>query len=165
MSAPTASRRRLLLAALLFGAAWPAFAEAQQCRGAGSWRRIDSISPANLIFSSPAIVDYDSQGIVYGSLVTITVTSQRQGSTPLPWTLCVGAETPTLGTSQGATKPLSDLQIDPGGGNWLPVTAGDQQISAGDGNTVVQLRVRVRLSWDDDPPGSFGTLLRFTVGS
>ncbi len=164
MSARAASVRRWLLAALLIGAALPAHAAAQQpCRGAGAWR-VASVAPANISFSTPTALDYDRQGIEYAAIVTVNVTSSRRG-TPLVWTLCVNADTPDLGSSEGFTKPLSDLQIELLDGNWRPLTSTQQQILTGSGDAVVQMRVRFRLSWDTDPPGNFGTILRVTVGS
>ncbi len=164
MSHRAAPVRRWLCAALCFGAALPAHAAAQQCTGAGNWRTIGGVSPPIVTFSTPTTIDYDAQGIVYGAIVTVSVTSMRQGSIPLPWSLCVNADTPTLGSSQGVTKPLSDLQIEMPGGTWLPLTTMQQLLRTGNGNATVQFSLRIRLSWDADPPGSFGTLLRFTLG-
>lgn len=156
--------RRWLYAALLIMAALPAHTAAQQCRGAGNWRGV-AVSPTDITFSTPTIADFDSQGIIYASLVTLNVRSARQGTVPMAWSLCVNADTPALGSSQGVVKPLSDLQIDLMDGAWRPVTTSEQRIMTGNGDTVVQLRLRISLSWEDDRPGSFGTVLRFTVGN
>lgn len=164
MRARTASVRRWLLAALLVGAALPAHAAAQQCNNGGTWRAA-SVNPASVTFSTPTVVDFDNQGIVYGTTVTVNVSSAFLWFIPLPWSLCLNAETPNLGSSQGVTKPLSDLQFELLDGNWRPVTTSQLRIRTGNGNSTVQMRLRIRLSWDADPPGSFGTLLRFTVGA
>ena len=163
MSVRTASVRNCLLAALLIGVTLPAHAAAQQCTGAGAWRAA-SVAPANISFSTPTILDYDRQGIEYGAIVTVNVTSSRRG-TPLVWSLCVNADTPDLGSAQGVTKPLSDLQIELMDGSWRPITSTQQRLRTGNGDSIVQMRVRFRLSWDADPPGNFGTTVRFTVGS
>lgn len=163
MSLRTASVRRWLLAALFVGAVLPAHAAAQQCTNGGVFRGA-SVNPTNIHFSTPTVVDFDNQGIVYGSVVTVNVTSSLW-IFPLSWSLCINADTPNLGTSQGVTKPLSDLQVELLDGNWRPVTTSQQRIRTGNGNSTVQMRVRMRLSWDADPPGSFSTVLRFTVGS
>lgn len=162
MSLRTATLRRWLMGALIIGAAWPAHVEAQQC-STGALRSA-SVNPASIHFSTPTIVDYDAQGIVYASVVTVNITSSLW-IFPLSWSLCVNADTPNLGSSFGVTKPLSDLQIELLDGNWRPITTSQQRLRTGNGNATVQFRVRIRLSWDADPPGAFGTVLRFTVGS
>ncbi|NLG61665.1 MAG: hypothetical protein GX539_05425 [Candidatus Cloacimonetes bacterium] len=154
--------RRWAVAALVAATALPAHASAQQCSAAVL--RDASISPASIAFSTPTVVDFDNQGIVYGSVVTVNITSSLW-ILPLSWSLCVNADTPNLGSSQGVSKPLTDLQVELMDGNWRPITSTQQRLRTGNGNATVQLRVRMRLSWDADPPGTFGTVLRFTVGS
>src|SRR5690606_18417236 len=85
-------------------------------------------SPASIAFSTPTVVDFDNQGIVYGSVVTVNITSSLW-ILPLSWSLCVNADTPNLGSSQGVTKPLSDLQVELMDGNWRPITSTQQRLA------------------------------------
>lgn len=149
---------RLLLGALLAGVLLPLRVSAQQCAQDPS--RGVSVNPALISFSTPTFVDFDNGFILYQTTVTLNVTA-NQGNNP--WRLCVASQQADLGTANGVTKPISDLQFQYAGGAWTPLSVSPQIVHQDRGNMAVQLNLRMLLSWTADPTGSFGTVLEFTV--
>lgn len=150
--------RRWLFVALLMGAALPAHASAQSCNLL--WFTTASVNPAMISFSTPTFVDFDNGSIVYQSTVTVNV-SVWFGNRG--WDLCMQTLSPDLGTNSGTTKPVADLEWRTSGGAWTPASSTPQIIGSGRGDGIVRLDLRMRLSWDADPPGDYGTNLQFTV--
>lgn len=153
------SMHRLLLGALLFGALLPLRASAQQCTQSAGLGV--TVSPALINFSTPTFVDFDNGSILYQTTVTLTVSGQTQGNKP--WTLCVASQQPDLGSADGVTKPIGDLQVQVAGGAWVPLSVVPQSILKDRGNGPQQINLRILLSWAADPVGSFGTVILFTV--
>ncbi|MGH7444654.1 MAG: hypothetical protein ACREKM_07245 [Longimicrobiales bacterium] len=150
--------RRWVFAALLVGAALPAHAVAQLCTS--PLFSTVSVSPPMISFSTPTFVDFDNGAIIYQTTATVNV---NLGSGNRPWDMCVQTLSPDLGTSSGVTKPVTELEWQTGGGAWMPASFTPQLIGSGRGDGLVQFNLRMRLSWDADPPGTYGTILQFTV--
>lgn len=151
---------RLLLGALVVGALLPLRVSAQQC--AQDPASAVAVNPALINFSTPTFVDFDNGFILYQTTVTLNVTTaQKQGNKP--WRLCVVSQQPDLGSASGVTKPISDLQYQYAGGAWTPLSMTPQLVAQERGNMLVQVQLRMLLSWTADPVGSFGTVLEFTV--
>lgn len=150
---------RLLLGVLLFGALLPLRASAQQC--AQNANLGVTVNPALINFSTPTFVDFDNGSILYQTTVTLTISGQTQGNKP--WTLCVASQQPDLGSASGVTKPIEDLQIQVAGGAWMPLSVVPQLVLKDRGTGPQQVNLRILLSWADDPVGSFGTVILFTV--
>lgn len=144
-------------AALLAGAALatPAVAQCTPLRNNADL----AISVPMLTFDTPTYIDFDNGAIVYQQTVTLSV--QAPGNRP--WTVCVSSDVPDLGTVDGFTKPLADLQWQAGSGPWTPVSLVPQPLTTERGDRTIQVRVRMMLTWGADPPGSFGTMVNFTV--
>jgi hypothetical protein len=152
-------RARLLLAAVLLpGALLPLRVHGQCVVQDGTTA---AVSPAMISFGTPTIVDFDNGGIVYASTVRIDVDGRGNRA----WGLCIASLAPDLGTAGGVTKPVGDLEWQAPGGSWMPLTLAPQLIFSDRGDRSVVLNVRVRLSWDADVPGTFGTTVQFVVAS
>lgn len=143
--------------ALVLGAALPVHAIAQ-CTPIRNNADL-AISVPIVSFDEPTYVDFDNGAIVYQETVTLSV----QASGNRPWTVCISSDVPDLGTVDGFTKPLADLQWQAGGGPWMPVSVVPQALFTDRGSRSVQVRVRMVLTWGADPPGSFGTTVNFVV--
>lgn len=152
--------RRWLFAALLLGAALPGHAAAQAC--SGQWFSSASVNPAVIAFSTPTFVHFDNGAIVYQTTVSVNVNVIFNF---LPWRLCMQTLSPDLGTHDAVTKPVADLEWQTSGGAWTPASFTPLTVATGRGDDVVQFNLRIRLSWDADPPGDYGTNLRFTISS
>ncbi len=149
---------RLAAAALLLGVLLPLRVQAQCTPTSGASA---AVSPALIAFTTPTIVDFDGGAIVYQSTVTVSVSGRGNRA----WNLCLGALTPDLGMQGDVTKPLADFEWRVAGGGWTPLTFAPQVVSSDRGSRTIVLTVRMRLSWDMDPPGTYVTTLQFTVGS
>ncbi len=81
--------------------------------------------------------------------------------------LLITAALPAHVAAQHATitEAISDLEFRTGSGAWTPVSFAPQSVASGWGNSAVQFTMRMRLDWDADPPGTYGTNLRFTITS
>ena len=156
----TSRLRFVCIALLLLGSALaPAGVHAQCIPGS---RIAASSAPALASFATPTFVNFDNGFIVYQTTVSVVVTPE-QGKA---WDLCVRSNSANLGSSQGYTKPVGDLEWQYAGGAWTPLSTAPQQIV---GNQkfaqTVSINIRMRLSWTADPPGTFGTDLIFIANN
>ncbi|HSH46192.1 MAG TPA: hypothetical protein VK966_10065 [Longimicrobiales bacterium] len=144
------SNRGMALLAGLIMALMPAAAVAQQGR-----LRV-TLAPTAVAFPTPAMADFDAGWIEHPG-ITVTITS-RPGHAD--WELRLHAPDPGLGVYG---KPLSDLQWRVQGGAWQPLSQLDALVAQGVGDTDLVLEFRMRLDWETDIPGSYGTGLTFSL--
>ena len=133
----------------------PSLLLAQACDGGGNYRL--RVTPGAVSITTPEIQDLDA-----GQTVTraVRIRVQPRGRANRDWEVCIRSRDATLG---GQAKPISDVEWQvPGSGSWQPLSTFDRLVQAGRGNARIDLLLRVRVDWADDP-ADYGTLLTFSA--
>ena len=145
----------LVVLSLLWGTARPLPAQAP-CGGGGDYQL--GVNPAAVSIAIPEIQDLDA-GQTLTQSVRIRVQPRGRGNRD--WKLCIRSQDVTLG---GQSKPVTDVEWQlQGSGTWQSLSTGDRIMHQGRGNENVNVVLRVRVDWSDEP-ADYGTLLTFSAG-
>ena len=159
----TCSARTLLLAlATLLAASRGVRA---QCSG-GQTQHINNftVTPGVLSFGTATTAQFNAGWAQ--SQYTVTV----RAPTPFIWYLCVQATSANMGTVNGYTKPIGDLQWSLNGTTWTSLVNGVlQPIMTDTGNRTITVFIRALLNYNNDipqanlNPGTYSANLTFRV--
>ena len=136
-----------------------------QCTG-GHQTKITTftVTPTALSFGTATVAQFNA-GFVQ-SQYTITVDPQ----TGQQWFLCVQATSANMGTVNGHTKPIGELQWSLNGTTWTSFATGTlQAITNNRGTQTLTVFVRTLLSYGNDipqanlSPGTYSANLAFQV--
>lgn len=116
-----------------------------------------TLTPTEVAFPTPGMADFDTGWVEHPGL-TVSV---RSRPAHVAWEIRLHATDPALG---GYGKPLGDMlwRVD-GAGPWQPLSTQETPILQGTGDAEVSVQFRMRLDWDADLPGDYGTGLTFTA--
>jgi len=123
-----------------------------------------TVTPGALSFGTATTAQFNT-GWAQSSY-TVTV----RAPTPFIWYLCVQATSANMGTVNGYTKPIADLQWSLDGATWTSLANGVfQQIMVDTGNRTMTVFVRTLLRYNFDipqanlAPGTYSANLQFRV--
>jgi hypothetical protein len=149
---------RLALLVALIAVAAPVTAWAQ--------RMTLTVSNGPVTFPTPTATDFDAGYVVATNTLTVAVSvSTGKPSNTYGATVSFQATPANL----GGTKALSDLEWQLNGGTWTATTVApnslpQRTVSRSSPSSDV-LAFRMKLSYANDVPGSYGTNLTFTLTS
>ena len=136
-----------------------------QCSG-GQTQHINNftVTPGALSFGTATAAQFNAGWAQ--SQYTVTV----RAPTPFIWYLCVQATSANMGTVNGYTKPIADLQWSLDGTTWMSLVNGVlQPIMTDTGNRTMTVFVRTLLRYNTDipqanlAPGTYSANLQFRV--
>ncbi len=148
---------RCFASLLLALAAGAIRASAQTCGTNTSTKFTLTVLPASASITSPTATDFNA-GVSKNATYTIIIAPQN----PSPWYLCIESTSANMGTVNGYTKPLSDLQWSLNGTTFTSFTTTYAQMATGAGVKTYTLYVRSKLAWANDQPRS--NTASFTYG-
>lgn len=148
-----------------------------------AWHRMVSFSLMgvllSLFFTAPSPV-LAQQSVTAHSNISLTATewdflaTQKvtmshtiTWSSDTAWEISIKSLDADLGTSDGYTKPLSDLEWKTSPvGSWTTMTTTDACVKIGAaGSGEFDLDYKIWLSWSSDKPGTYGCTLQFTISA
>lgn len=118
-----------------------------------------SVRPAAVSFTAPGTAEFN-RGYAEFAGVEIRIDREGQVRGGPPWVLEVRADDASLG---GDGKPASDLRFLGPDGGWTPLTTSFQAVAEGRGPGTVTTDFRVRLAYEQDRPGLYGSDLTFRL--
>lgn len=134
----------------------PSPAEGQSaCAGSGRYHLRSA--PASISYGPVTLSDLENGEIVAG---TVELRVVPRGNRDRDWTLCVAGPGPVFGPGGKAVEDI-ELRV-AAGGAWQPVTASEQFVVNGSGNTRLDVTFRVAVDYAD-APGSYAAPLTFRV--
>lgn len=146
---------RLALVALAI-AAGALRVSAQTCGPKGNGTFTLTVTPTSSTVT-PTSTEFNA-GFSQTSTYSVTV---RPAVTNKVWLLCIFG-TGNMGTVNGYTKPLSDLQYSVNGGTWTNLSTALIQIASAKVTTTVTIATRSVLSYANDQPSSFNPTVPFS---
>jgi hypothetical protein len=151
------ARRSTLFGLLLVAGSLLLLPAAAGAQCTGSRSAVVVGSPLLVVFPTVSHLHYDAGWVVYSGPLDLTVTPQNQGQL---WDLCARAASAILSP---LGKPIGHLQIRVNGGPWLPLSSTEVVVYSDRQARTVPAQLRMQLSWDADPPGSYSALLTFSA--
>lgn len=149
----------LVLSAALVAAALAAGASPLALAAQGGPPSNVTLAPADVVFRSPADIDFDGGWVDHGG---ISVTVEPRNRQRPNWQLFVQASGADMG---GYGKPVQDILVRAEGGSWTPLGATGTLVAEGSGPATVTLFFRLLLDWTLDEPGVYSVPIEYSATS
>ncbi len=129
---------------------------AQTCGAKGTGTFTVTVTPTSSSVT-PTSTQFNA-GFSQTSTYSVTVSP---AATSKAWFLCIFG-TGNMGTVNGYTKPITDLQYSVNGGAWTSLSTALVQIASAKVTTNLTIATRSVLSYANDQPSSFNPTVPFT---
>ncbi len=129
---------------------------AQTCGNKGNGSFTLTVTPTSSTVT-PTSTDFNA-GFSQTSTYTVTVTPAQTNKF---WALCIYG-VGNMGTVNGYTKPITDMQYSVNGGAWTTLTTALTQIASAKVTTTLTIATRSVLAYANDQPSSYNPTVPFT---
>jgi hypothetical protein len=114
-----------------------------------------TVAPSAVALTAPGTIDFNAGFSQPSGVVTVTIfPTFPQWATP--WYLCINATSANMGTVNGYTKSIADLQFSIDGVTWTTMSAALKQVATGSGWATISLQLRSKISYALDQPNVGG---------